>query len=572
MGPISAAFPTDPAQAEREGNDVRKLLKDLDSLRAQDTKRDRFFSVLQSVMQDGRAVLVFTEYADTMEYLRDFLVDRYQGMLGTYSGGGGRLFEDGAWMTVTKDVITKRLRERRLRVLLCTDAASEGLNLQAAGAVINYDLPWNPSKVEQRIGRVDRIGQALTEIRVVNFFLEASVDQRVYEVLRSRCKMFEGFIGRMQPVLAKAQKMLLGREPADTRLLEELAQNQDNDVFARETFAQETELPPDASIPLATCDSVKTALRMLPDGIGTAVVTEGNDAIAVSGVGDEDFIVGLTQEALESNSRALPPYLIQPAFRKIVEKLERSNECLPLIVEAATVGAFRSARVAWLDAGGGRVEVTSFKQVEGLVASWDGKLATEADWTRAVVELRLAADIEAKRREAVALTVRQKINVAQMTAVRRRLLLELGRYLSCLDDGAGDLNGVFYRQMTRDFVSQRRLERCYQLLGRSYPEWTEDIRWEVENSTANLPPNRQQSRMIGNEVEAALSDPRWMLVAALVADGLPDDSELAAYRPEVRRLFNDAAEMANRLRQEGWSQQDFAKALVRLMSDPERSK
>lgn len=68
---------------------MRKLLKDLDALRGQDTKRDRFFSVLQSVMQDGRAVLVFTEYADTMEYLRDFLVDRYQGMLGTYSGMGG---------------------------------------------------------------------------------------------------------------------------------------------------------------------------------------------------------------------------------------------------------------------------------------------------------------------------------------------------------------------------------------------------------------------------------------------------------------------------------------------------
>lgn len=571
LGPISAAFPTDPVQAEREGNDVRKLLKDLDALRGQDTKRDRFFSVLQSVMQDGRAVLVFTEYADTMEYLRDFLVDRYQGMLGTYSGMGGRIFEDGTWMTVTKDVITKRLRDFKLRILLCTDAASEGLNLQAAGAVINYDLPWNPSKVEQRIGRVDRIGQALSEIRVVNFFLESSVDQRVYEVLRSRCKMFEGFIGRMQPVLAKAQKMLLGREPADTQLLEELAQNQDADVFARETFAQETELPPEETEPLATTESVKSALRLLPDGIGTAVVTEGNATIAVSGVSSGDFAIGLTQEALESNSRALPPTLTQSTFRKLVEELERGNECLPLVIEASASGAFRSARATWLDAGGGRIEVRSFKQVEALVASWDGKLVTESVWTNAVSDLRAAAEGQTQEREKASLIVRRDLNAAQMAAARRRLLLELGRYLACLDDGVGDLNGIFYRQMTRDFVSQRRLERCYQLLGRTYPQWDEDIRWEVEASTVNLPQNRRQSRMIGNEVEAALSDPRWILVASLVADGFPDESELEGFRPEVRKLFHEAVEVASRLRKEGWTQRDFANALLRLLKEPDHS-
>ena len=76
-------------------------------------------------------------------------------------------------------------------ILVCTDAASEGLNLQAAGALINFDLPWNPSKVEQRIGRIDRIGQELPVLPVVNLYLKHSVDERVYRALASRCGLFD---------------------------------------------------------------------------------------------------------------------------------------------------------------------------------------------------------------------------------------------------------------------------------------------------------------------------------------------------------------------------------------------
>ena len=566
---ISAAFPSDPEQAQREHADIRKLLQELEALHGRDTKRDRFFSVLQSVTQDGRAVLVFTEYADTMEYLRDFLVDRYQGTLGTYSGAGGRQFDNGTWSAVTKDVITKRLRERKLRVLLCTDAASEGLNLQAAGAVINYDLPWNPSKVEQRIGRVDRIGQALSEIRVVNFFLENSVDQRVYEVLRERCKMFEGFIGRMQPVLAKAQKMLLGREPADTKLLERLAQNQDTDVFAREAFAQETELPPDAKVPLATIESVKRALCRLPEGISTAQIMVNADAVGVTGVAGEVFAVGLSHESLESDLHLVPPTVTQPLFRRIAQELERSDECLPLVVEVGVIGPFRNAQLAWVEKGGGTAAVTSFTHLESLVHAWDGSLIEETDWQTVVAGLRKKAAAEVARADAAARAARQKAIGVQISSVRRRLLLELGRYLACLDEGVGDLNGVLYRQMTRDIVSQRRLGRCYQLLGRTYPEWTADLVWDAERTAESLPANRKQSRLIGNEIEAALSDPRWMLVAALVAEGFPEETELASYRPEVRRLFREAVELATKLRQQGWTQQDFAKALDELLRQQE---
>jgi ERCC4-related helicase len=128
---------------------------------------------------DGRACLVFSEFTDTVEYLRDALFPSLGAGVACYTGDGGLVFDDGRWRHVTKQEITERLSARKIRVLVCSDAASEGLNLQTAGALINYDLPWNPARVEQRIGRIDRIGQLATDLRIVNLVLADSVDERV---------------------------------------------------------------------------------------------------------------------------------------------------------------------------------------------------------------------------------------------------------------------------------------------------------------------------------------------------------------------------------------------------------
>ena len=66
---------------------------------------------------------------------------------------------DGTWRVISRDEVKRRFREGKADVLLCTDAAAEGLNFQFCGALINYDMPWNPMRVEQRIGRIDRLGQ-----------------------------------------------------------------------------------------------------------------------------------------------------------------------------------------------------------------------------------------------------------------------------------------------------------------------------------------------------------------------------------------------------------------------------
>lgn len=139
--------------------------------------------------------LVFTEFIPTQEMLRRYLTDR--GFAVTCLNGSMDMEERG------------RVQEafaRDARILISTDAGGEGLNLQFCHVVINYDIPWNPMRLEQRIGRVDRIGQNRT-VRAINFVFEGSVEHRVREVLeRKLAVIFEEFgIDKTGDVLDSAQ-------------------------------------------------------------------------------------------------------------------------------------------------------------------------------------------------------------------------------------------------------------------------------------------------------------------------------------------------------------------------------
>ena len=139
--------------------------------------------------------LVFTEFVPTQEMLRRFLTER--GFSVVCLNGSMDMEE------------RKRVQEafaKDARILISTDAGGEGLNLQFCHVVINYDIPWNPMRLEQRIGRVDRIGQAHA-VRAVNFVFEGSVEHRVREVLEQKLAViFEEFgIDKTGDVLDSAQ-------------------------------------------------------------------------------------------------------------------------------------------------------------------------------------------------------------------------------------------------------------------------------------------------------------------------------------------------------------------------------
>ena len=126
-----------------------------------------------------------------------------------FSGRGGEIpSADGSWRRIGRDDAKRRFRDREADVLLCTDAAAEGLNFQFCGALVNYDMPWNPMRVEQRIGRIDRLGQQHQTIRIVNLHYQDTVESDVYQALRTRIGLFESVVGRLQPILARMPRTI----------------------------------------------------------------------------------------------------------------------------------------------------------------------------------------------------------------------------------------------------------------------------------------------------------------------------------------------------------------------------
>ena len=176
-----------------------------------DGKLSTLKDVLAELRRDGyRQTMVFTQYTDTMDFLRDELLGEDDLRIMCFSGRGGEIPSAGgaAWRTIGRDDAKRRFRDGEADVLLCTDAAAEGLNFQFCGALVNYDMPWNPMRVEQRIGRIDRLGQTHSTLRIVNLHYEGTVETDVYRALRERIGLFETVVGRLQPILAQLPRTI----------------------------------------------------------------------------------------------------------------------------------------------------------------------------------------------------------------------------------------------------------------------------------------------------------------------------------------------------------------------------
>jgi len=183
---------------------VEDFLAELQKLSMHDSKVERLLQDLDQIFRKRDTVIIFTQYTDTMDYLRDKLREVYGSQVACFSGRGGEKWNGIAWVRVTKEQIKQEFREgEEIKMLVCTEAASEGLNLQTCGVMINYDMPWNPMRVEQRIGRLDRIGQRYERVWVRNYFYEETIEARVYQALARRITWFEGIVGNLQPILAQ---------------------------------------------------------------------------------------------------------------------------------------------------------------------------------------------------------------------------------------------------------------------------------------------------------------------------------------------------------------------------------
>ena len=136
--------------------------------------------------------LIFAFYKDTLRYLSRRLA----------ADGYGNLVLSGDTKPENRPAVIDSFRDDgAVRVLLSSRVGGEGLDFQFCDTLFNYDLPWNPMEVEQRIGRLDRIGQESKVIRIYNFSVEGTIEQRILERLYNRINIFERSIGGLEAIL-----------------------------------------------------------------------------------------------------------------------------------------------------------------------------------------------------------------------------------------------------------------------------------------------------------------------------------------------------------------------------------
>ncbi len=191
---------------EKEIEELESFADELEDI-TQDPKISQLKADLNEIDRQGHnRAIIFTQYTDTMDFIRESLISIHGETVATYSGRGGEMYdyESGSWVTVGKERVKREFSadDGTVEILICTDSASEGLNLQECGVLINYDLPWNPMRVEQRIGRIDRIGQEFEEVTILNYSYEDTVETDIYERLDTRIGLFENVVGEMQPILS----------------------------------------------------------------------------------------------------------------------------------------------------------------------------------------------------------------------------------------------------------------------------------------------------------------------------------------------------------------------------------
>lgn len=141
-----------------------------------DVKIEMLTGLIDEVINDdsNQKIIIFTEFVATQRYIQKLLINL----------GYSVTILNGAMTMADRDVALKEFRNKT-NVFISTDAGGEGLNLQFANIIINYDLPWNPMKIEQRCGRVDRIGQQ-KDVHIYNFIVTDTVENRVREVLENK--------------------------------------------------------------------------------------------------------------------------------------------------------------------------------------------------------------------------------------------------------------------------------------------------------------------------------------------------------------------------------------------------
>ncbi len=168
---------------------------DFAALERDDSKLKRLLEVARGYFAEhpSEKIVLFTSFRATARYLQ----------LKLQAAGMGSMLIWGNMKETKQDLIHEFESRPDLRVLVSTEVAAEGVDLQFCKVLVNYDLPWNPMRVEQRIGRIDRLGQSADKIHIWNLFYKGTIDERILGRLLERLKIFTESLGEPEPIIGE---------------------------------------------------------------------------------------------------------------------------------------------------------------------------------------------------------------------------------------------------------------------------------------------------------------------------------------------------------------------------------
>jgi SNF2 family DNA or RNA helicase len=207
----------------------RALLEQIIAALEANKERDPKFAVVMECLKNRGwlelGCIIFSQYRDSIQWLVEQLTFEFpEEPIALYSGPTtSGIMQAGKWMRASRESIKEKVMKGELRLFLGTDAASEGINLQRLATLINLDLPWNPTRLEQRKGRIQRIGQVHDTVQIYNMRYKDSVEDRVHELLSERLHDIHSLFGQVPDVLEDAWvKIALGEKEEAKKIIEAL--------------------------------------------------------------------------------------------------------------------------------------------------------------------------------------------------------------------------------------------------------------------------------------------------------------------------------------------------------------
>ena len=187
---------SDEVLSNAELRALRRLRQALQHVGSTDTKYVEFLKALRALGEEApdAKIIVFAFFKRTLNYLQNKLArDGYSGRLALIHGD---------IPTAERQKTLRKFRSSdTLKILLSSEVGGEGLDLEFCSVIFNYDLPWNPMRIEQRIGRLDRFGQTHDKVLIYNFAIHGTIDSVILERLYGRINIFEQYIGDLEAIL-----------------------------------------------------------------------------------------------------------------------------------------------------------------------------------------------------------------------------------------------------------------------------------------------------------------------------------------------------------------------------------